>query len=98
MGQASKARPAPGAQLNTLPSATAAVRIMNATRFSPRATVLALSAALVFHASNAGQAQQRVLPSSRDQVHLSSAPLVSQVAPSVVNIFTRRIVCALALL
>jgi len=37
-------------------------------------------------------AQQRVVPDSRTELQLSYAPVVQRVAPSVVNIYTRRIV------
>lgn len=37
-------------------------------------------------------AQDRTLPASSDQVNLSFAPLVKQVAPAVVNIYTKRTV------
>ena len=40
-------------------------------------------------ATDAATAQQRAVPSSRQQIQLSFAPLVKSVAPAVVNIFTR---------
>ncbi|MCP5367361.1 MAG: DegQ family serine endoprotease [Hyphomicrobiales bacterium] len=36
-------------------------------------------------------AAQRQLPESRDQIHLSFAPLVAKAAPAVVNIYTRKV-------
>ncbi len=42
----------------------------------------------------AAAAQERAVPESRQQITLSYAPLVREVAPAVVNIFTRRVVAA----
>ena len=52
-----------------------------------------LAALIVFlWFSGMGQAQQRIVPGSQNQMQLSFAPLVKQVAPAVVNIYTSRIV------
>ena len=37
-------------------------------------------------------AQERVIPSSRDEVMLSFAPVVKKAAPAVVNIYTKKVV------
>ena len=42
----------------------------------------------------AAVAAERAVPESRDQIKLSYAPIVKQVAPGVVNIYTRRLVKA----
>jgi Do/DeqQ family serine protease len=58
--------------------------------------VFILTVALLGMALTGGQPllaqSQRVVPDSREQVMLSFAPLVAQVAPAVVNIYTRRVV------
>ncbi len=53
-----------------------------------------LMAALAFVAAAFGtaSAQERVLPQSPAQVQLSFAPVVSKVAPAVVNVYSRRVV------
>ena len=40
----------------------------------------------------AGAGTERIVPRSREQIRLSYAPLVSKVAPGVVNIYTRKVV------
>lgn len=56
-----------------------------------------LAAALViFAAAPAAQAQTQVVPTSREQVKLTFAPVARQVAPAVVNIYTKRVVRAAA--
>ncbi|MCC7271320.1 MAG: DegQ family serine endoprotease [Alphaproteobacteria bacterium] len=58
-------------------------------RFLPfAAAVLCWGAAL---APLPAAAQARVVPQSREQVQFSFAPVVRQVAPAVVNVFTRRV-------
>jgi serine protease Do len=51
------------------------------------AAVLALAALC-----GAARAQEQVVPQSQAQIQLTFAPLVKQVAPAVVNIYTRRVV------
>ena len=59
--------------------------------------VLGLVAALCAAAISAAHAQgNRAVPQSREQVQLSFAPLVRQVSPAVVNIYSRRTVQAQA--
>lgn len=53
---------------------------------------LALSLSSPVLAQTAGQAGGKAVPTSRGQVVLSFAPVVKQVAPAVVNIFTKRVV------
>ena len=52
----------------------------------------ALGALLLAHVSAIGDEIARSVPESRVQLQLSYAPLVKQVAPTVVNIYTRRLV------
>ena len=53
----------------------------------------ALAAAFMLAAwPGLAQAQEDVVPQSRAEIQLSFAPLVKQVAPAVVNIYTRRVV------
>lgn len=56
-----------------------------------RTLLVILSIFMVFIGAGAF-ATERAAPQSRTQVQLSFAPLVKQVAPSVVNIYTRRVV------
>jgi serine protease Do len=53
---------------------------------------LALLAVLALAAPASARAQEQVVPQSRAEVELSFAPVVKQVAPAVVNIYTRRVV------
>ena len=56
-----------------------------------------LAAALVlFAAVPATRAETQVVPTSREQVRLTFAPVARQVAPAVVNIYTKRVVRAAA--
>jgi len=59
-----------------------------------RSALLAVSLALALSAPAWSQTQQ--VPASRDQVRLTFAPVVRQVAPAVVNIYTKRVVQAAA--
>lgn len=56
--------------------------------------ILSLITAVIGLSALPVQAQQRVLPQSAEQVKLSYAPLVSDSAPAVVNIYTRQVVRA----
>lgn len=62
---------------------------MSLFRLSP--LLFALSALLLGQGAVA-QDRPKAVPSSRAEVHLSFAPLVKQVAPTVVNIYTRTVV------
>ncbi len=53
--------------------------------------LLPFLAALLFAAPVYAQAPQRAVPQARAEVQLSFAPLVRQVAPAVVNVFTKRV-------
>src|SRR5579863_2871073 len=44
----------------------------------------------------AGLAEAQTVPQSREQVQMSFSPVVKQVAPAVVNIYTRKVVHAVA--
>ncbi|WP_009870202.1 DegQ family serine endoprotease [Paramagnetospirillum magnetotacticum] len=57
--------------------------------------ILAAALALVILVP-AAQAQTQVVPTSREQVKLTFAPVARQVAPAVVNIYTKRVVRAAA--
>ncbi len=59
----------------------------------PRLTALVLLAAALLAPPPAAAADTTV-PASRQQIHLSFAPVVRQVSPAVVNIYTRRVVRA----
>jgi serine protease Do len=62
-------------------------------RFRQRGGLLALVLlAALSAAALPSAAEQRVVPQSREEVTLSFAPVVRQVAPAVVNIYTRRMV------
>ncbi len=56
------------------------------------ARIWALGLALLVLAPLAGMAQDRSAPASREQIHLSFAPVVKRAAPAVVNVFSRRVV------
>ena len=64
---------------------------MFTTGWPARPALLAL-AILGVALAPAGYAQERRLPASREEIHLSYAPLVKKAAPAVVNIYTKRIV------
>ncbi len=72
--------------------------VIDLMRIPGKATFLRICCTLLlgvitFAAQNTSvQAQTRELPSSRQDVQLSFAPLVKRVAPSVVNVFTRKTV------
>ncbi len=53
---------------------------------------LAVIAALVTMSGVAARAQEEVVPRSHAEIELTFAPVVKQVAPAVVNIYTRRVV------
>jgi len=53
-----------------------------------------LLAALVLAAPAQSQTQSQTVPVSREQVRLTFAPVVRQVAPAVVNIYTKRVIHA----
>jgi Do/DeqQ family serine protease len=55
-------------------------------------TRLLLLALIVLSAVLPAGAQTRSVPSSRELIHLSFAPVVKRVAPAVVNVFSRRVV------
>lgn len=55
-------------------------------------TILALCFLLVFGCVTAAMAQDATVPTSRSQITLSYAPLVKQVTPAVVNIYTKKLV------
>ena len=57
------------------------------------ALAFALTAAVAFATWGApgAAAQERAIPQSREQVQLSFAPLVREVAPAVVNVFSRKL-------
>lgn len=55
-------------------------------------TSLAALAALLLPAAAVGQDRVRSVPASRAEIQASFAPLVKQVAPTVVNIYTRTVV------
>ena len=59
-------------------------------RFIFWATLCALAIIGLASWSSVASAQTRNVPESRQQIQLSFAPLVKQVAPAVVNIFTRK--------
>src|SRR6266404_4775316 len=52
---------------------------------------LAVAAALLFAA---GPAEAQTVPTSREQIGLTFAPLVKKVAPAVVNIYARQVIQA----
>src|SRR5215467_2664093 len=54
--------------------------------------VLMAAAAFLATALGSAEAQERVVPQSAAQVQLSFAPVVSKVAPAVVNVYARRVV------
>lgn len=51
-----------------------------------------LAAGLLAYAATMGAAGAQTVPSSRAEIQLSFAPVVKQVAPAVVNVFTKRVV------
>jgi Do/DeqQ family serine protease len=53
---------------------------------------LLLGACALFLAALPAAAQTTVVPTSRELIHLSFAPVVKKVAPAVVNVFSRRVV------
>ena len=53
---------------------------------------LALGLVLILAAAAPVWAQSRTPPTSREAIHLSFAPVVKQVAPAVVNVYSRRVV------
>ena len=55
-----------------------------------RRAVAMVVAVLLASATGSASAEQRQVPSSRDEIHLSFAPLVEKSAPAVVNIYTRQ--------
>jgi Do/DeqQ family serine protease len=55
-----------------------------------------LAAAFVILAATTSAQAQQVIPTSREQVKLTFAPVARQVAPAVVNIYTKRVVRAAA--
>lgn len=57
-------------------------------------TITALFVGAAVSGGSVSAAEQRVVPESAQQVQLSYAPVVRQVAPAVVNIYTRRVVRA----
>ncbi|MEM9684407.1 MAG: Do family serine endopeptidase [Pseudomonadota bacterium] len=54
--------------------------------------VAALAALAVLTMGSWAAAQQRVVPSGKEQITLSFAPIVRKAAPAVVNIYTKRVV------
>ena len=54
--------------------------------------VLVAIAAFLAALAGGAEAQDRALPQSAAQVQLSFAPVVSKVAPAVVNVYSRRVV------
>jgi len=58
----------------------------------PRLLQLAAVAAGLLFAGGVSYAQDRVVPRSLEEIQLSYAPLVEEVAPAVVNIYTQRVV------
>jgi len=66
---------------------------MRLSRLARRLTILWLAAFACFAAGALGaHADEPTVPTSRDQITLSFAPLVKQVEPAVVNIYTRSVV------
>jgi Do/DeqQ family serine protease len=55
-------------------------------------TRAALALALVLAVAAPAPAAETVVPASRAMIHLSFAPLVKEVAPAVVNVYSRRVV------
>ncbi|MGH6988417.1 MAG: DegQ family serine endoprotease [Stellaceae bacterium] len=55
-------------------------------------TRLVLSLVLIFVLAPPPLAAKTVVPTSREMIHLSFAPLVKKVAPAVVNVYSRRVV------
>lgn len=56
------------------------------------ARILALGLAVLLAVLAPADAQTRTLPTSREMIHLSFAPVVKKVAPAVVNVYSRRVV------
>jgi len=61
-------------------------------KFHIAISLLAVLAGLLAMLAPTGAAETKALPRSHAEVQLSFAPLVKQVAPAVVNIYTRRVV------
>ena len=57
-----------------------------------RVVALSVAAAVMFGGILPAAAQDRVVPQSQGQVHLSFAPLVKETAPAVVNVYTAKTV------
>src|ERR1700685_3128960 len=58
----------------------------------PRAVVAGAFGAAVISVPTPGPAQDSHVPSNREQIHLSFAPVVKRAAPAVVNVFSQRVV------
>src|SRR5271154_6038080 len=59
-------------------------------------SILRFLSVFLFVLSSASLARAQAAPQSREQIQLSFAPIVKQVAPAVVNIYTRKVVHSVA--